>query len=191
VNDERDERHQQVADLLRTSGRAKAPPDLAPSVMGEIRRERAQARRGRLLASGSRWALAAAALLAIGFGISRLGTGGASSSGSAPHEAAASAGAGSGANGLGVVKSTADSRTYYLPAADAKRALGLPASGTPYDRLTQLANGTRVTVRGSTVIIHAGGKSFNVVAAHLDAVAREQAGRTQSGPAVTIVLRRR
>ena len=94
--------------------------------MGEIRRERSQERRRRLLAGGSRWALAAAALLAIGFGISRLGTGGTGSSGSAGGSGAQGA-AKSGALPLGVLRSTADSRTYSLPAAAAKRALGLPA----------------------------------------------------------------
>ena len=69
--------HEDIARRLRAEGQASAPPDLLPSVMAEVRADSRRRRRLRLPSFPewrpvAAWATAAAALVALGFGISRL-----------------------------------------------------------------------------------------------------------------------
>jgi hypothetical protein len=99
-----DHEHEEIARRLRAEGQASAPPDLLPSVMAEVRAEsRRRRRRPRLLSFPqwrpvAAWATAAAALVALGFGISRLDlhttSSSSASSGSESHAAAVERAAG-------------------------------------------------------------------------------------------------
>jgi hypothetical protein len=84
-------RQEEVARLLREQGPVPAPPDLASSVMAEVRRTpRHETRRGHVVSRALRFGAAAAALVAIGVGVSRLDLG----AGSGSFGSGSSAGAG-------------------------------------------------------------------------------------------------
>ncbi|MFL6042203.1 MAG: hypothetical protein ACJ740_12460 [Gaiellales bacterium] len=126
--------HEEIARLLRERGPVEAPPDLARSVMDEVRRTPRRTPRHR--EAGRRaagWAAAAAALVALGFGISRIDLGGgSSSSGSSAGGSAAAGEAGalqpdqlnSAADGVKTAPTLRPRSTYLLSVGAAKRLLG-------------------------------------------------------------------
>jgi hypothetical protein len=119
--------HEDIARLLREQGPVEAPPELAAAVMDEVRRiPRRHPARDRRVRRAAELGVAAAVLLAVGFGLSRVDLGGSSSSSSA---------VGNSAGGAGTRKEAANSvsadsggvateQSFRLSAAAARQALG-------------------------------------------------------------------
>jgi hypothetical protein len=122
--------HEEVARLLREQGPVDAPPDLADAVMAEVRRSprRAERRQAMVRRAGS-WAAAAAALVTVGFGISRMDLGG-SGTGSFAGSSAAGGGQEGGLSqdqlkaASGAAGSITARQTFELPKSDARSLLG-------------------------------------------------------------------
>jgi hypothetical protein len=126
--------HNEIARLLRERGPVEAPPDLARAVMDEVRRAPRRTPRHREVARrATGWAAAAAALVALGFGISRIDVGGGSfSSGSSAGGSAVGGEAralqpdqlNSAADGVKTAPTLRPRRAYRLSVTAAKRLLG-------------------------------------------------------------------
>ena len=161
--------HEEIARRLRAEGQAGAPPDLLPSVMAEVR---AEPRRRRLPSFPqwrpvAAWAGAAAALVALGFGISRLDlhTTRSSSAGSASEShAPALAAEGTGS------RSPVAPETFTVSRKAAASILG------PYFSSINGAAGASSATTGTSLSIAVPGARFRALSARLRAAQRRLAG---------------